>query len=77
MEIYHTVARHIVSAIRHGNLTIGGIMEYTGERYGDTREMVNLVLGMLVERGVLRVTPTGIDRHTEPLPVAWWSVTIL
>jgi hypothetical protein len=77
MELYHTVARHILSAIRHGNLTIGGIIEYTEECYGDTCETVNLVLGMLVERGVIKVSPTGIDRHSEPLPVAWWSVTIL
>jgi hypothetical protein len=77
MEEYRKVAEHILEAMHHGNFTIGGIIENAREYYGDTREMVNLVLGMLVERGIVRVTPTGIDRENEPLPMAWWSVYLV
>lgn len=76
MDVYTTVAEHIFEAIRRGNFTIGGIVENTLQCYGDSVEMVNLVLGMMVERGVITVMPTGIDRDIEPLPVAWWSVSL-
>ncbi len=76
MDLYKTVAEHILDAIGRGNFTIGGIVETTRECYGDSVEMVNLVLGMMVERGILTVMPTGVDRDIEPLPVAWWSVSL-
>jgi hypothetical protein len=74
MEEYQKVAEHILDAISHGHFTIGGIIEDAKECYGDAHEMVNLVLGMLVERGVLKVNPTGVDLGQEALPVSWWSV---
>lgn len=74
MEEYHKVAEHILDAIGHGHFTIGGILNDARECYGDTVEMVTMVLGMLVERGVLKVMPTGIDRDKEALPMTWWSV---
>lgn len=74
MDRYTTVAEHILEAMRRGNYTVGGIVETTMQCYGHSVEMVNLVLGMLVERGVVTVMPTGIDRDIEPLPVSWWSV---
>lgn len=74
MEEYKKVAEHILDAMRHGHFTIGGIVQDAQECYGDTMEMVNLVLGMLVERGVVKVMPTGVDRDTEALPMTWWSV---
>jgi hypothetical protein len=76
MEAYQIVAQHILAAIHNGNYTIGGIIEHSRKGYGDTVEMVNLVLGMLVERGVIKVMPTGTDRDIEPLPMAWWSVSL-
>jgi len=77
MEAYQIVSEHILDAIRRGNFTVGGIIEDTQKCYGDTVEMVNLVLGMLVERGVISVMPTGVDRDIDPLPVAWWSVSLV
>jgi hypothetical protein len=74
MEEYKKVADHIFEAINHGHFTIGGIIGDAKECYGDAHEMVNLVLGMLVERGVLKVMPTGVDFEQEALPVSWWSV---
>jgi hypothetical protein len=74
MKEYQAVAEHIFDAINHGHFTIGGIIEDAREYYGDAREMVNLVLGMMVERGMLKVNPTGIDFGQEALPVSWWSV---
>jgi hypothetical protein len=76
MDRYTIVGEHIMEAIRRGNFTIGGIVENTRQYYGDSIEMVNLVLGMLIERGIITVMPTGVDRDMEPLPVAWWSVSL-
>lgn len=74
MEEYQKVAEHIFDAINHGHFTMGGIIEDARECYGDAREMVSLVIGMLVERGVLKVMPSGVDLGQEALPVSWWSV---
>ena len=74
MKEYQAVTEHIFDAINHGHFTVGGIIEDAREYYGDAREMVGLVLGMLVERGILKVNPTGVDFGQEALPVSWWSV---
>ena len=74
MKEYQAVAEHIFDAINHGHFTVGGIIEDAREYYGDAREMVNMVLGMMVEKGILKVMPTGIDFGQEALPVSWWSV---
>ncbi len=74
MKEYQEVAEHIFDAINHGHFTVGGIIDDARDHYGDAREMVNLVLGMMVERGVLKMDPAEADIGRETLPVSWWSV---
>ena len=74
MEEYQKVAEHILDAIHHGHFTIGGVVEDAKECYGDTKEMVHIVLGILIERGVIKVMPNDIEWDCKALPVVWWSV---